>query len=84
MDIPQNLGFTEELFEGGNIQKLMDIAKQSKISNETAELNTLDKKRDEEVVYLLTAIKNERKTPIEAGKRQRYRSIMLQNCILGA
>lgn len=67
---PQKLGFTEELFGGfkANVQTLTDIAKQSKISDETAELNALDKKRDEEAVYLLTAIKNERKTPIEARK----------------
>lgn len=67
---PQKLGFTEELFGGfkANIQTLTDIAKQSKTSDETAELNALDKKRDEEAVYLLTAIKNERKTPIEARK----------------
>lgn len=67
---PQKLGFTEELFGGfkANVQTLTDISKQSKTSNETAELNALDKKRDEEVAYLLTAIKNERKTPIEARK----------------
>lgn len=68
---PEKLGFTEELFEGfkANVEALTDIAKQSKISDETAELNALDKKRNEEAVYLLNAIKNDRKTPIEEKKK---------------
>lgn len=68
---PEQLGFTAAFFDSfkADIKMLTDIANQSKVSDETAELNALDKKRNEEAVYLLTAVKNDRKIPVEEKKK---------------
>lgn len=67
---PARLGISEDFFSNfkTNIQKLTDIAKQSKTSDETVNLNELDIKRDNEAVYLLSTIRNDRKAPL-ADKR---------------
>lgn len=64
------LGIQEGLFQAfqQNIVKLTDLARQSKASKETQTLELLDKQRDELVVYLLTAFKNERKSPLKTRK----------------
>lgn len=66
----EKLGIPKALFDKfkQNIAKLTDLAKKSKISKETQELEVLDKQRDELVVYLLTAFKNERKSPLTPRK----------------
>lgn len=67
---PAKLGVEESLFSAykTNVAKLTEIAKHSTASKETQLLETLDQDRDSLVVYILTNIKNERKSPVKARK----------------
>lgn len=67
---PSMLGIADTLFSAytENIRKLTEIAKHTTASKETQVLETLDQERDSLIVYTLTCIKNERKSPIKARK----------------
>lgn len=64
------LGVEEELFREFmmRINQLTDSTRQSRSSKETKELKDLDKKRNELSVFLLSAFRLERKSPIKERK----------------
>ncbi|GIZ15372.1 hypothetical protein RCZ15_19330 [Capnocytophaga catalasegens] len=68
---PEKLGVSEDIVNefSANIEKLTQVIRHSRVSNETAEMTKLDKQRDDVAVYLLTIVRNERKTPIEAKQK---------------
>lgn len=45
---------------------MRELVAQSRISNETAEMEKLDKERDDIGVYILTTVRNSRKSPLSA------------------
>lgn len=63
---PTQLGLDKALVKSfqDNIVKLTDIALQVRASKETESLQELDKNRDKLLVYLLSYISNERKSPV--------------------
>lgn len=67
---PAKLGLEDSLFSAyqTNVAKLTEIAKHTTASKETQTLETLDQERDSLVGYLLTSVRNERKSPIKARK----------------
>lgn len=67
---PAKLGLEDSFFSAykTNVVKLTEIAKHSTASKETQTLETLDQERDSLVGYLLTSVRNERKSPIKARK----------------
>lgn len=50
------------------VGQMNDLVAQSRISNQTAELDRIDKQRDDLVVYLLTVIRNAKSSPLEDEK----------------
>lgn len=77
---PPALGISRELFNGyaDNIQKLTEIGNQSRTSDETAELEALDKARDARLVYILNTIRNERQSP---NPEQKKAAVSLYNLL---
>lgn len=67
---PAKLGVEDSLFNAykANVAKLTEIAKQSTASQETQRMESLDQERDNLVTYLLSSIKNERKSPVQKRK----------------
>lgn len=67
---PAKLGVEDQLFSAfkDNVAKLTEFIKQTSASKETAVLENLDQERDSLVGYILTNIKNERKSPVKARK----------------
>lgn len=69
-DINTKVGISDGELEAfdADITLLEDIVNQSRVSNETAKLATLEKERDEAVVYFNAEVSNQRKSPIPAIK----------------
>ena len=67
----EKLGVSTELFDKfkSNILLLTDVAKQSRVHNETENLMLLGKNRADLLKYLLSYIKMERKNPSESRKK---------------
>ena len=66
----EKLGLTETDLSkrGSNFVKMNDLVAQSRISDDTARLATIDEERDNIVVYLMAEIENKRRSPISAIK----------------
>ena len=67
----EKLHIEQELFDSfkENVSLLTDVSRRSTTSHETKELNELDKKRNELIVYLMSFFRMERKVPIETRKK---------------
>lgn len=67
----EKLGITEPTLQAlqSTIQKMQDLVSQSRISDITAVLEDLDKKRDAIISYIMAEIKNKQKIPLEAMQK---------------
>lgn len=58
---------TVSAFEA-NVQKMVDIVAQSRRTDETAEIAAVDRRTDDLIVYLLTAFRTEKTSPLAARR----------------